>query len=206
MWRWHVSLHFRLCKKGLASQSPVVKGTYWHEWKGQLFGGRSMLCYNEYWLKNSYMWQVLLFWMVCPRAHVSGTRTVTTRPTWGSLSHFHPIYFGWNLALRSSWTVRPGCWCNKYNFSARWLLPEAGSETSILIKHFTFNYISQFAHGVTGFHHRLSDCSIRTAFQGSRICASEKDSKMKSSLFLFTHYIRSYFWNCRVSFLLYTFE
>lgn len=77
---------------------------------------------------------------------------------------FTPFTFGWNLAHTGSWTVIPGCRCNKYNFSARWLLPEAGSEMSILIKHFTFNYISRFAHGDTCFHHMDFPIAILVLF------------------------------------------
>lgn len=32
------------------------------------------------------------------------------------LAIFTPFTFGWNLALTISWTVLPGCQCNKYNF------------------------------------------------------------------------------------------
>lgn len=35
---------------------------------------------------------------------------------------------------------------------------------SILIKHFTFNYISQFAHGDTCFHHMDSQTAILVPF------------------------------------------
>ena len=38
---------------------------------------------------------------------------------------------------------------------------------SILIKHFTFNYISQFAHGDTCFHHMDFAVSILVLFFGS---------------------------------------
>lgn len=56
---------------------------------------------------------------------------------------------------------------------------------SILIKHFTFNYTSQFAHGDTLSSHGLPDCYIRTAFLCGEIRVSENDSYMKNSVFFF---------------------
>lgn len=102
-------------------------------------------------------------------------RSAPGHPCWGHAQRprirtealllvFTPFTLRWKLALTVSWTVLPGCWCNKYNFSARWLLPEPGSEMSILIKHFTFNYISHFAHGDTGFRHMGFQIAVLALF------------------------------------------
>lgn len=48
---------------------------------------------------------------LCPR-HARSWKEQHSSSPW----IFTPFTFGWNLALTISWTVLPGCQCNKYNF------------------------------------------------------------------------------------------
>lgn len=100
-------------------------------------------------------------------------------------SDFHPIYFAMEPGIHRLLNGFPRLPCNKYNFSARWLLPQAGSEMSVLIKHFTFNYISQFTHGDTGFHHMGLQAAILLLFaQAGEVLLEGNDSHMKNPSFL----------------------
>lgn len=60
-------------------------------------------------------------------------------------------------------------------------LPEAGSEMSILIKHFTFNYISQFANGDDAFITWTFQSLISTVFWFRKF--GENNAHMKKPSF-----------------------
>lgn len=109
-----------------------------------------MLGYNSY--RHSASATRLPFLVVPGVSHGSGPCPAMKK---GWASGLFPVPTPWAPrveagAHRLSNRSRPGCRWNKYNFSARWLLPEAGSEMSVFIKCFTCNYISRGAQGGPG--------------------------------------------------------